>query len=79
MRPTLPPGDAQRVFGQFANDAYTPAGSLERNGFFWRQVKRRGPRDADGAIAYGLWVLYASATALVVLGPIAFAIWRTVH
>jgi hypothetical protein len=37
----LPPGDDERVFGRFRWGAYSPAGSLERSGFFWRQLGRR--------------------------------------
>jgi len=34
-------GDVDRLFGRFRWGAYSPAGNLERNGFFWRQFKRR--------------------------------------
>jgi hypothetical protein len=33
-------GDVQRLFGRFTWNQYSPAGTLERNGFFWRQLNR---------------------------------------
>jgi hypothetical protein len=56
-RDALPPGDADRVFGRFTWGAYTPAGSLERNGFLWRQLRRRRGRDGWKIVGYGLWAL----------------------
>jgi hypothetical protein len=38
-------GDVQRLFGNFSWNAYSPAGALEREGFFLRQLNRyRGTR-----------------------------------
>jgi hypothetical protein len=41
-KPTEPmsEGDVQRLFGRFVWNQYSPAGTLERNGFFWRQLNR---------------------------------------
>jgi hypothetical protein len=36
----LTPGDQRRLFGNFTWGAYSPAGAVERNGFFWRQLAR---------------------------------------
>jgi hypothetical protein len=36
----ISPDDVNRLFGRFRWGAYSPAGTLERNGFFWRQVNR---------------------------------------
>ena len=33
------------LFGQFRWGAYTPAGSLERSAWFYRQVRRNGTRE----------------------------------
>jgi hypothetical protein len=32
----------RRLFGRFTWGWFSPAGALERNGFFWRQLKRNG-------------------------------------
>jgi hypothetical protein len=37
----IPEGDLMRAFGNFRWSAYTPAGSLERSGFFLRRLSRR--------------------------------------
>lgn len=36
----ISPEDVNRLFGRFRWGSYSPAGTLERNGFFWRQVNR---------------------------------------
>ncbi len=64
----LPPGDADRVFGRFTWGAYSPAGNLERNGFFWRQLRRRRGRDPWTIVGYVLWVLFAAVLAIAVIG-----------
>jgi hypothetical protein len=75
---TLPPGDAGRLFGRFTWGPYSPAGNLERNGFFLRQLKRNGTRGAWAFVAQAKWVFLAVAvgiggitlvTYLVHLGP----------
>jgi len=63
----LPPGDADRVIGRFAWGAFSPAGNLERNGFFWRQLRRRRARDAWTILGYGWWVFAALSLAVVLL------------
>jgi hypothetical protein len=35
-------GDVQRLFGRFRWHEYSPAGTLERHGFFLRQMNRYG-------------------------------------
>jgi hypothetical protein len=52
-------GDVGRLFGRFTWNAYSPAGGLERNGFLWRQLRRRRKRDAWTYIAYALFALFA--------------------
>jgi hypothetical protein len=78
-RPVLPPGDAERVFGGFTNDAYTPAGTLERSGFFWRQVTRRRGHDWRSVLSLGLRIAIACALLLAVVGPIAYGLWNAFH
>jgi hypothetical protein len=36
----ISPDDVNRLFGRFRWGTYSPAGTLERSGFFWRQVNR---------------------------------------
>lgn len=48
--------DTGRLFGQFRWGAYTPAGNLERHGFFWRQVQRNGATGWRAAAAAVLWL-----------------------
>ena len=55
----MSPGDVNRFFGRFTWGTYSPAGTLERNGFFWRQLRRRRRRDRVTIFGYGLWVLVA--------------------
>jgi hypothetical protein len=64
------------VFGQFTNGAYTPAGNLERNGFFWRQLSRRRHRDGWGLLSYAIWVFAAFGIVLAVVGPIVVGLWN---
>jgi hypothetical protein len=64
---SLPPGDADRVFGRFSWGGFSPAGNLERNGFFWRQLRRRRVRDGWTILGYGWWVFAAVSIALVLL------------
>jgi hypothetical protein len=51
-------GDVNRLFGRFTWDPYTPAGSLERNGFLWRQLGRR-KRDGWTIVAYAIFAIFA--------------------
>jgi hypothetical protein len=60
----LPPGDAGRLFGRFTWGAYTPAGNLERNGFFLRQLQRNGTRGAWSSVAQAKWVWITLAVAI---------------
>ena len=62
--PTLPPGDAGRLFGRFTWGPLSPAGNLERNGFFLRQFKRNGTRGAWAFVAQAKWVFVAIAAAV---------------
>ena len=40
MEQYISPDDVNRLFGRFRWGAYSPAGALERSGFFWRHVNR---------------------------------------
>jgi hypothetical protein len=60
----MAPGDVDRLFGRFRWGAYTPAGNLERSGFFWRQLKRNGTRGAWAFIAQAKWVFVMFALAI---------------
>jgi hypothetical protein len=63
-------GDVNRLFGRFTWVPYTPAGGLERNGFLWRQLKRR-KRDRWSIVAY---VLFAIFTLPLVVGLLAMIV-----
>jgi hypothetical protein len=52
-------GDVDRLFGRFSWGAYSPAGGLERNGFLWRQLRRRRERDAWTYVAYAVFAMFA--------------------
>ena len=52
-------GDVDRLFGRFTWGTYSPAGGLERNGFLWRQLRRRRKRDAWTHVAYVVFVMFA--------------------
>jgi hypothetical protein len=56
---TISEGDVDRLFGRFTWGAYSPAGGLERNGFLWRQLRRRGRRDPWTYVAYAVFALFA--------------------
>ena len=45
VRGDLGPDDTARLFGRFRWNQYTPAGSIERAGFFARQAARHGTGD----------------------------------
>jgi hypothetical protein len=61
-------GDVHRLFGRFTYDPYTVAGSVERNGFFWRQLRRNGSEHAfSKAVRLTFLSLPAIAGVLVVL------------
>jgi hypothetical protein len=49
-------GDVGRLFGRFGWSPFTPAGALERNGFFLRQFKRNGYQGVGSFIAQAKWV-----------------------
>jgi hypothetical protein len=55
----LPPGDEDRLFGRFSWGTYSPAGTLERNGLFWRQLRRYRRRDQWKTFGYVLWAMIA--------------------
>lgn len=63
----IPPGDVRRLFGRFTWGAYSPAGALERNGFFWRQLRRRRTRDKWKILGYAWWYLCTVPFALVLV------------
>ena len=73
----LAPGDERRVFGRFENDTYTPMGSIERGGFFLRQLSRNG---ADHAGRDSLRLLYLSLPAIAaVLGVLWLVVTVVAH
>ena len=49
-------GDVDRLFGRFTWGAWSPAGNLERNGFFWRQLSRNGTKGAWEFVWQARWV-----------------------
>jgi hypothetical protein len=51
-------GDVQRLFGRFTWNQYSPAGTLERNGFFWRQLGRYS--------SHGRWNVFVVLARLIV-------------
>ena len=67
----LTPGDEQRLFGRFRWGNYSPAGNLERNGFFWRQLSRGGHdhagRDALQFMLYALPFVLAFVAVMMLL------------
>jgi hypothetical protein len=71
----LAPGDDRRVFGRFQWGTYSPAGTLERAGFFARQLRRNG-NDHAGRKSFRL--LYLSlpiiAVAVVAIVIVAYAL-----
>jgi hypothetical protein len=71
--PKISDGDVGRLFGRFTWGAYTPAGWLERNGFFLRQLSRNG---SDHALRKSLRLLYLSLPAIAaVLGAVVLVIY----
>jgi hypothetical protein len=66
--PDLTPGDQRRLFGNFTWGGYSPAGALERNGFFWRQVARgRRMRGWRRGVGYALSAVVALFLVLYVI------------
>jgi hypothetical protein len=60
----MSPDDVNRLFGRFRWGAYSPAGSLERNGFLMRQISRvrRDPEQSPSsrrAAAIARWAVVA--------------------
>jgi hypothetical protein len=64
-------GDVDRLFGRFRWNEYSPAGNLERSGFFWRQFTRNGARGAGAFIADAKW---AFAFVLAVCAVVALVV-----
>ena len=65
----MPPGDVRRLFGIFTWGSYSPAGNLERSGFFLRQLKRNGTEGAWAFVAQAKWmfVLFLAAIATLAI------------
>jgi len=61
-------GDVGRLFGRFTWDPLTPAGGLERNGFFWRQLRRRRRRDGWTVAGWAFFAFAAIVMVLLVIG-----------
>ncbi len=76
--PDLPPGDVGRLFGRFTWSAYSPAGNLERHGFFWRQWSRARPSDATRAFrdAMRSTLIVTLTACAIVVG--AVVVWKVV-
>ena len=60
-------GDVGRLFGRFTWGAWSPAGNLERNGFFWRQLSRNGTKGAWAFVWQARWVFVLFFAAFVVV------------
>src|SRR5437879_199987 len=58
--------------GRFTWGPLSPAGNLERNGFFLRQFKRNGTRGAWAFVAQAKWVFVAIAAAV---GGVMLVTW----
>jgi hypothetical protein len=56
----MPRADNDRVFGQFGWNTYSPAGTVERLGFLWRQLRRRQQRDLWTAVGYVIYLVVAA-------------------
>jgi hypothetical protein len=77
VRDGMSEGDRGRLFGQFRWGAYSPAGSVERGGFFWRQVRRQRRQRrgaAHRAIAYALLASSLAVLALVAVGVVVLIV-----
>ena len=59
-------GDVQRLFGRFTWGAYSPAGALERQGFFLRQLNRYRGRPWRGAVTVTRAVIYVVLAAMAI-------------
>jgi hypothetical protein len=53
--------DEHRAFGHFRWNTYSPAGTLERHGFFWRQVGRTRSDPTGGWRRPVAWILTVAA------------------
>jgi hypothetical protein len=62
----MTPGDQRRAFGQFTWGSFSPAGAMEREGFFWRQVTRARRLEPGWRRNLG----YALASVIMVIGAI---------
>jgi hypothetical protein len=60
-------GDVNRLFGRFRWEGLSPAGGLERFGFFSRQLQRNGTRGAWAFVAQAKWVWITIAVAIAVV------------
>lgn len=73
----LQAGDQRRLFGRFTWSAYSPAGNLERNGFFLRQLGRHGTEHAG---RNALRLLYLSLPAIAaVFGAVVLFFYVLSH
>jgi hypothetical protein len=60
-------GDVGRLFGRFTWGAYSPAGGLERGGYFLRQLRRNGTKGAWEFVAQAKWVFVMFAVGVVMI------------
>jgi hypothetical protein len=65
----IPADDVRRLFGRFRWGSYSPAGALERNGFFLRQLKRNGTEGVWPFLVQAKWVfaMFFAAVAIIAL------------
>ena len=63
--PDLPPEDARHLLGWFRWGAFTPSGTVERSGFFWRQLRRNGTEGAWSFIDQARWIFVSLIGAMV--------------
>lgn len=60
-------GDVGRLFGRFTWGGYSPAGAMERGGYFLRQLRRNGTKGAWEFVAQAKWVFVMFAVAVVTI------------
>jgi hypothetical protein len=71
----LGPEDEARLFGRFRWNQYSPAGSVERAGFFARQARRNG---TDLGWRWGLDALRLVVPLMFGLVLVVYGVWQLV-
>jgi hypothetical protein len=64
-------GDIGRLFGRFTWGAYSPAGALERNGFFLRQLRRNGTKPGWDFVFMAKWVFITFGVVVAAIALVA--------